>query len=438
STLESRSPVKSAQDTKVPISKELKVTTGTKYALQCGDLMQAWHEWRHLMAVHHTWLNLKNPWTAAFNEQCNISCLTGSTLMTQAMQLWMMYSVTGHCKKQLTNTITKLQDNAKLLHIIHQFASHTPCTKQHHQPHSSGTPTAIVTPMTTKSLRHNSKTCKSKMPGRQDNATHQNMIGAGTSRETTNHKIINSVYFTPGCTNPSNLNTTALLDTAANIFLLTPNAPALQDATTLPVKTIMQPSWDTLRIAGNATFLLSKLPQSAKQAYCIASLTDNLLSVAILASATCEVFFHQTGCKVIFSGEIILQGWCDLTTRLWRVPLHNDEGKIVPHDACIVESTEPTPLTCNIYECENTNQLIDFYYATMGYPLVYTWCKTIDKGHFQCWNSRTSKRVRHFVKPSGQNLMGHLDQRQQGIRSIKSATSVDVAPDPMEEPQQCP
>ncbi len=121
---------------------------------------------------------------------------------------------------------------------------------------------------------------------------------AGTSRETTDHKIINSVYFTPGCTNPPNLNTTILLDTVANISLLTPDAPAQTDMTTLPIKTIMQPSGDILITSGNATLFLSKLTQSAKQAYCISSLAYNLLSVAVFANADCEVFFHQTGCEV--------------------------------------------------------------------------------------------------------------------------------------------
>ncbi|KAL7484651.1 hypothetical protein ACHAW6_010286 [Cyclotella cf. meneghiniana] len=91
----------------------------------------------------------------------------------------------------------------------------------------------------------------------------------------------------------------------ANISLLTPNAPALLDATTLPVKTIMQPSGDTLTTSGIATLLQSKLPQSAKQAYLTPSLTNNLLSVVILADAVCEVFFHQTGYEVSYNGKII-------------------------------------------------------------------------------------------------------------------------------------
>ncbi|KAL7475964.1 hypothetical protein ACHAW6_001854 [Cyclotella cf. meneghiniana] len=73
-----------AQDAKVPISKQLMVTTGTKHALQCRGFMQALHEWRWLLAIQHTWLNWKNHCTAAFNKYQDISHLTGSTLMTQA------------------------------------------------------------------------------------------------------------------------------------------------------------------------------------------------------------------------------------------------------------------------------------------------------------------------------------------------------------------
>ncbi|KAL7479566.1 LOW QUALITY PROTEIN: hypothetical protein ACHAW6_005291 [Cyclotella cf. meneghiniana] len=201
--------------------------------------------------------------------------------------------------------------------------------------------------------------------------------------------------------------------------------------TTLPIKTIMQPSGDTLTTSGNATLLLPKLPQPAKQAYRISGLTNNLLCAATLADAGCEVFFHQTPNRVTHNEEIILRGWHDPITRLWQVPLQSDEENIAPHDPNILLSTEPTAQTNSIYECKNTHQLINFYYATMGYPSPHA----INQGYFQGWTRLTSTRVWHFVKPLEYNLMGHLDQRRQGIRSTKSH-SVTTIPDPMEELQQ--
>ncbi|KAL7478868.1 hypothetical protein ACHAW6_004618 [Cyclotella cf. meneghiniana] len=132
-----------AQDAKVPISKNLMVTTGTKHALQCGGLMQAWHKWRRLPAMQHTWLNCKNHWKAAFNEQHDISRLTGGMLLHQANaavddEQWSFQMIaslknlanaavqkndTVEClvlaNKLLMDTVAKLQeDNAKLLTII--------------------------------------------------------------------------------------------------------------------------------------------------------------------------------------------------------------------------------------------------------------------------------------------------------------------------------
>ncbi|KAL7480786.1 hypothetical protein ACHAW6_006449 [Cyclotella cf. meneghiniana] len=117
---------------------------------------------------------------------------------------------------------------------------------------------------------------------------------------------------------------------------------------------------------------------------------------------------------------------------LWQVSLKTDGPNIVPPDASIFSPTESTLQTHSIYECENTRQLINFYYAVNS-----TWYKSIDKGYFQGWNGLTSERVCCFIKPSKYNLMGHLDQKRQGIRSTKSSTD-DTTLDPMAEPPQVP
>ncbi len=57
----------------------------------------------------------------------------------------------------------------------------------------------------------------------------------------------------------------------------------------------------------------------------------------------------------------------------------------------------------------------------MGYPVISTWCKAIDKGYFRGWNGLTSDRVRKFIKPSEASEKGHMDQRRANIRSTKSS-----------------
>ncbi|KAL7476782.1 hypothetical protein ACHAW6_002618 [Cyclotella cf. meneghiniana] len=98
------------------------------------------------------------------------------------------------------------------------------------------------------------------------------------------------------------------------------------------------------------------------------------------------------------------------------------------------------PEVNSIYECKNTGQLIDFYYATMGYPVISMWIKAIDKGYFQGWRGLTSDHVRCFIKSSKQCEQGHMDQRRQGIHSTKSshANPPSNTINTMEEPEQAP
>ncbi|KAL7481871.1 LOW QUALITY PROTEIN: hypothetical protein ACHAW6_007551 [Cyclotella cf. meneghiniana] len=146
--------------------------------------------------------------------------------------------------------------------------------------------------------------------------------------------------------------------------------------TTLPTKIIMQPSGDTLTTSGNVTLLLPKLPHAAKEEYCISGLTNNLLTASALADAGCELSFSPN--RVMHNGEIILRGWRNPTTRLWQVPLQNNEDTILPCDTNIILPTALLAQAHSIYECENTHQLINFYYVTVGYPVISTWCKAIN------------------------------------------------------------
>jgi len=93
-----------------------------------------------------------------------------------------------------------------------------------------------------------------------------------------------------------------------------------------------------------------------------------------------------------------------------------------------------------IYECSNKSQLINFYYATMGYPVISTWCKAIDKVYFQGWNGLTSERVQKFIKPSEPSEHGHMDQRRTNIRTTKSSSARTASPelDYMIEHEQAP
>ena len=123
-----------------------------------------------------------------------------------------------------------------------------------------------------------------------------------------------------------------------------------------------------------------------------------------------------------------------MQSNMWRISLTDDgTNNIIPDDVSIKDQVEmPSFFANSIYECENTNQLIQFYHATMGFPAVSTWCKAIDAGYFKGWPGLTSKRVRRFIKIVEETEMGHMDQRRAGIRSTRVPPDAESNQDLME------
>jgi hypothetical protein len=169
---------------------------------------------------------------------------------------------------------------------------------------------------------------------------------------------------TPGCGNPDNLNTTAIIDTGANISLLNTNAPATRLRQQTPPKSIIQPKGPVLTTTENLVLLLNKIPPNAQLAYRTPGIKNNLVAASELIDAGCELFFHQHGCKVTLNGEIILRGWRDTNTKLWRISLLRDGGQnVIPRAASITDMFQASQdlQAQNLYECSNTKDLINFY-----------------------------------------------------------------------------
>ncbi|KAL7478418.1 hypothetical protein ACHAW6_004189 [Cyclotella cf. meneghiniana] len=205
--------------------------------------------------------------------------------------------------------------------------------------------------------------------------------------------LLCSTTISSGCVNPSNINSTALLDTVANIPLLANGAHAKQVAVQLTPKLVMQPKEDRLSTTKNLLLLLNKLPIKAWEAHLARGIANNLISAApLILMLDVKSFFTKQDVK-------------DPDTCLWHVSLYPEGGnQIVPTDQKIFQQLlfHPSPEINNIYECENTGQLINFYYATMGYPVFSSWIKAIDKGYFQGWRRLTSDCAWRFIKPSNQ------------------------------------
>ena len=140
--------------------------------------------------------------------------------------------------------------------------------------------------------------------------------------------------------------------------------------------------------------LLNKIPEPCHEAYQASDIINNLLSESILVDTGYEVFLYGTGSNISYNGEVIIRGWRDIPTRIWCISLLPDgsNNSIPSNGNTIYEASTlyiPTFLTNIVFECDNTDQIIQYYHTTMGYLVIFTRCKAIDADYFQVWPSHT-------------------------------------------------
>jgi hypothetical protein len=149
-------------------------------------------------------------------------------------------------------------------------------------------------------------------------------------------------------------------------------------------------------------------------AHSLPSLTNKLLSNAVLCDAACEVIFNATGCEVTFDGKIILRGWRDPNHCLWHVcivddgwttNLKIDDNVTIPQTMAVAHS---------LYNCDNTQQLTRFYHACLFLPVVSTLTNAINKGYLKGFPGHTAQCVCHHVQINDATEKGHMDQTRQG------------------------
>ena len=140
--------------------------------------------------------------------------------------------------------------------------------------------------------------------------------------------------------------------------------------------------------------LLNKIPEAGRESHRSSVVMNNLLSISILVDVGGEVFLYGTILDISYNGEVVIRGWQDKSICLWSMSLLPDgfNNSIPPN------SNMPTFLTNIIFERDSLDQLIQYYHATRGNPVIFTWYKYIDDCYFQGWPSLTSAILCRHIK----------------------------------------
>ena len=189
-------------------------------------------------------------------------------------------------------------------------------------------------------------------------------------------------HFNPCWTKYNNENT-ALLDSAASLTLIKTTELGTPRKSKHSPKIITIPNGTTMTTTANVTLNLPQLPVKARTAYLLPGLAHNLLALPQLCDNGCKVTFTRDAVEATLNNKVVLRGWRDGTSNLWRVPIVTNTKQTIEHVANNM-----------LYDCANMEQLTNFYHACCFSPVPDTWINAINSGYFRGWPQLTAQNVR--------------------------------------------
>ena len=230
----------------------------------------------------------------------------------------------------------------------------------------------------------------------------------------------------PGCTGPPNpKRTTAFLDTAASKTVLCREAAADVAETQEPNFSLGTPSHVPIHTTETLELRLQKLPLKARQAFRVDDIPHNLVAVATLVDAGCSVHVYYWGFEVEYNGEIIYKGWRDGKSNLFQMSLEDDGvNNIIPEthhsEYDSIDGLEEATMNWSvnsIYECDNKEQLIKYYHASLGSHVKSTLAFAAKAGYLQGCPGLTAEAINKFISVEEATEMGHMRKTPAGVRS---------------------
>ena len=71
------------------------------------------------------------------------------------------------------------------------------------------------------------------------------------------------------------------------------------------------------------------------------------------------------------------------------------------------------------YDLPSVEALIRYFHAAAGFPVRYTWPKSIEAGNFDSWPGITYQNATKYCPTRKETIKGHMVQKRQHVRSTR-------------------
>jgi hypothetical protein len=201
------------------------------------------------------------------------------------------------------------------------------------------------------------------------------------------------------------------VDSGCTGHLLLVNAPCLEKVKSRTPLTVRLPNGATMESSHTADLDIPELNAAASKAHVFPGMVNHsLLSVGQLCDESYIVTFKQDTVTICNSGDSqILSGPRDVNTGLWRINLKQTNDHI------------PEPIANNVHELRNTGSLVHYLQKALFSPTKSAILQAVKDGHLITWPGLTEDAINKHLKLTPATAMGHMNQRQQNIRSTSKA-----------------
>ena len=136
-----------------------------------------------------------------------------------------------------------------------------------------------------------------------------------------------------------------------------------------------------------------------------------------ICDANFTVVFRKEDVTVMSpQGKPILQGWIEKKLpRLWRFALSSDDRE----EKKYTTTSQTGPEEDSVYDLPSMEALVRYIHAAAGFPVKYTWIKTIKHGNYNSWPGLKFNNAAKYCPQSVEKIKGHMVQSSQGVRSTK-------------------
>jgi hypothetical protein len=207
-----------------------------------------------------------------------------------------------------------------------------------------------------------------------------------------------------------------ILDTGASdhYFSIHTNLPNKRP-TRRPV-TVQVANNQTMQSTHTATLPIPQLPKTARTVHLFPDMTTNLIAVAPLTKAGCQVTFSQQEAVIQCPDSEPIH--CPATPQgIWEVPMalfaQQQDGMAM---ATIGNSNGPA-------------DIVAFHHAALFSPSISTLNTAMKKGYLPPLPGLTEQSLKRHPPDAQSSTMGHLDNRRKNIQSTKQPQQ----PDPDQE-----